>query len=114
MRYDEITEDMIRDWKAKYGFNSLRSCEVIVEEGTEGKEPIIANFVLRVPSRTVVDRVGELGAENKIGDSNKVFIANCVLGGDMDMLENDGAVYSKVLKEIGKLMAAKKSTVKKL
>lgn len=109
--YNAITPDQIRDWKAKYGANSLRevSIKVLEEESEE-----VSRFVLRKPGRSVMEAVAVAGAKNDIAGSNKILIANCVLGGDMAALENDAAVFLAVLDEIRQLVSKTDTTVKKL
>jgi len=107
--YNDITPSLIQDWKAKFGPNSLR--EVTVDLPDEGLE---YRFVLRKPGRGVMEAVATAGAKNDIAGSNKILIANCVLGGDMAAIENDAAVYLQVLDEIRQLVGKTESTVKKL
>lgn len=77
-------------------------------------EPSVARFIIRKPSRTEMDAVGELGIKKELTKANKMLISNCVLGGDMDILEMDGTVYGEVIANIEKMMSARKSSLKKL
>lgn len=110
--FNAITPDQIRDWKAKYGANSLREVSIKVLEEEESEE--VSRFVLRKPGRSVMEAVAVAGAKNDIAGSNKILIANCVLGGDMAALENDAAVFLAVLDEIRQLVSKTDTTVKKL
>lgn len=101
--FSEITPGHIINWKARYGINNLSEIEI-----GESK------FVVKKPNRIVLDLVGQHGNKGNVSDANKVLISNCVLGGDMDDLENDGGVYAGMLTELMKLLEKKTATVKKL
>lgn len=111
--YAEVTDEMIQGWKAKHGDAEGCIYNHEIKLGDDKDSPVIG-FYLCVPSRTVVDRVAELGLQKQIASANKVLIANCVLAGDMDVLERDGNVYEDVLSEIQKLQKKRTSSVKKL
>lgn len=107
--FSDITPAQIQDWKAKYGADSLSETTVsLPEEGTE------YSFVVKKPNRAVMEAVAKAGSKNDIEGSNKILLANCVLGGDMAAIENDGAVYIKLLDVIRLLLGNAESTVKKL
>lgn len=118
--FAEITPDMINAWKAQYGNNSLYAVEIEIAEvekdndGKTIKEPVVVNFIIRVPSRTIIEVVGEHGKDGKLIEGNKTLIKNCVIGGDMDAIEQYGSVYTRLIAEISKLMTVRKSIVKKL
>lgn len=118
--FAEVTDDMIQGWKASHGDanGEITSVEIPLRDAhtlDEKPEHIPkAGFILAVPSRTVIDRVAELGDKREILQANKVLIANCVLAGDMDLLERDGNVYTAVLQEIQKLQRSRVASVKKL
>jgi len=100
--FDVITPDHIRDWKAKHGD--------VLSEVSIGE----AKFIVRLPSRRVVDLVAQLEHKKDIVGMNNTMISNCVLGGDIDVMEQDGATYTDLIAEIGKLITRKKVSVKKL
>lgn len=111
--YADVTPEMIQDWKAKYGDAEGSIYDISIPLTSEEGGPEVG-FFLCVPSRTVVDRVAELGHKGQVLEANKVMIANCVLGGDIDVLERDGNIYEAVLQEIQKLRKQRVSSVKKL
>lgn len=74
----------------------------------------VARFVVIPPSRTVLNSLADFGIKKDVTNANKVLIANCVLGGDMEQLEQDGATYTAVMEELGKLMSNKQASIKKL
>lgn len=104
--YIDITPDQIQDLKAKHG--------EIAEVEIKGDAGQCARFIIKTPTRTVLDLVGQHGVKNDVFASNKVIISNCVLGGDMDMMEADGGVYAALLTEINRLIKTKEVKVKKL
>src|SRR5438045_1974509 len=96
--YSAITDAQIDDWKIKYNQDTLDVVSVPVgfktipatEEGTEPtQEKTFANFILKIPGRSALDAIGQHGMDKKVAETNKVLIANSVLGGDMDILENN-------------------------
>lgn len=100
--FSAITPDDIQDWKARYGDNL--------------SEVEISNFrfVVKKPSRSVLDLMAQHGKKQDVVAVNKALVSNCVLGGDIDEMENDGGVYATMLEELTKLMEKKKAVVKKL
>tara|TARA_Y100001963_G_C6465629_1_gene302174 strand:- start:51 stop:383 length:333 start_codon:yes stop_codon:yes gene_type:complete len=104
--FKDVTPEVINQLKAKHG-KSLTQATVIVE----GEE---YNYILKKPNRNVMEAIGKPAAENDIAKVNKIFIANCVVAGDMSALEDDGAVYAEVLKLITELTSKVESSLKKL
>lgn len=107
-QYSEITPDHIRDWKARYGTDSLSEVSINLGEGKAAK------FIIRKPNRSVMDAVAQHGITKNVTAANKVMINSCVLGGDMESLERDGGVYTALLKEIESTLERYDSEVKKL
>jgi hypothetical protein len=105
--YQEISPEVLQDWKARHG-DRLQELSIETDGG------IVARFVVKPPSRTVVDLVGQHGQSKRLVEANKVLTANCILGGDLDLLENDGAVYAAVIEHLGSMLRKKAVTVKKL
>lgn len=114
--FDEVTPEIIQDWKARFGDaeGCITQVNVPITDTKDGEDGPQARYFLCVPSRTVVDRVAEYGMNKELQQANKLLIANCVLGGDMDILERDGNVYEAVLNEIQKLRKSRVASVKKL
>jgi hypothetical protein len=50
---------------------------------------------------------------NKEGSSN-AMIANCVLAGDSDLLNNDASVFTELVEKIGSLTKSARSSLKKV
>jgi hypothetical protein len=108
IKYSEVTPDLIQEWKAKYGASNIFEAAV---ESTDGENH---NYIIRTPSRTVMDATAELGSKKDYKGANKVLISNCVLAGDDQALENDGGIYGALLEELAKLQRKKTVAVKKL
>lgn len=100
--FDAITPDNIQDWKAKYGD--------VLKEVTIGQ----SKFVIKQPTRRVMDLMAQHGTNKDIVAANNTLINNCVLGGDMNEMEQDGNIYTSLLEELSHLLEKKKVSVKKL
>jgi len=107
-KFDEVTPDDIRDWKAKYGEDSIRQVDVKTSDDKA------LSFIARLPSRRVIDVMSEHNAAQKPAASAKALINNCVLAGDMDAVENDGGVYNSLLSRLTEMVRVYDSEVKKL
>lgn len=107
MKYTDITPDQIQDWKAKHG-------DVISEVAITTASGEIARFVVKPPNRHVMDAVASHAVKKDVAASNKAMLTNCVLGGDMDMIETDGGAYGALLGELRTLVEVQEVTVKKL
>lgn len=105
MALQPVTPETINDLKARHGEKRLR--KVTVESDGQSYE-----FIIKKPSRAIIEAVGK--HKNDAAAANKVLVANCVLAGDDEAFENDGEVFSAVIKEVGALMEKAKVTVAKL
>ncbi|MCZ2393416.1 MAG: hypothetical protein LC105_06150 [Chitinophagales bacterium] len=97
--FREITPDQIRDWKAKFGEYALEEIAIPLnqygdEEITE-EDIVFARFVVCTPNRNVILAATKHSAN--IEKANQILIENCVLGGDMQTIEQYGAVYTKII-----------------
>jgi hypothetical protein len=75
----------------------------------------LATFMIRRPSRSTTNAMAKLHSEKMIGKGNDVMIKNCVIGGEMDYLEEgaDEDIYLSVLGEIGKTVKSREAFTKK-
>lgn len=105
--YADITNEMRKQWEAQYGKKRIIQIELETEEG-------VLTYVLRKPNRSVMEAVALAGEKKDIKLANKIFIENCVLGGDMEAIDQDGDVYLTVLGEIAALTNQKNIKVKKI
>lgn len=104
--YSELTPEDIQNLKAIH--KNISSVTI------KGDDDQVANFIIKTPSSMVLDLVGHHGMKKDLLASNKALISNCVVAGDIDMMEADGGIYAALLKEINKLVKSKEVTVKKL
>lgn len=102
----KISEEKINELKAQYGQLTLVEIKTGENSTTE--------YILVPPSRKVMDIVGTYGIQKNVTGANKALIANCVVAGDMDLLEKDGSIYSTLLGDIRDLFAIRERKVKKL
>lgn len=117
--YAEITAEDIQGWKAKTGHENLKLVEIELEKAVmEGEKEIspakFARFICVPPTRTVMDALGQHQQTKNIAASNKLLIANCVLGGDFDIMEREGGVYGLLLAEISALSRKHDAVVKNI
>lgn len=127
--YAEITAEDIQGWKAKTGHDELELVSIEVkaavtetvndpDTGQDVKKEItparVAQFICIPPTKTVMDALGQHQQSKNIAAANKLLIANCVLGGDLDIMERDGGVYGQLLSAINKLTVRKEADIKKV
>lgn len=109
----DVTESMIKDWKRE--FKGVEQINVPLDpEALNGKEAV---FYVRKPNRTILNALTRYAADKQFERANNFMIKNCVLGGDMQYLddeEGDDDVYLTLLEDISNLIQKRKSRVKKL
>lgn len=117
MNKKPYTEEQLEDFKLKYP-KVVRELVVYPsgttfdKEGNADEEP--AYFIIRKPSKSLVSLVNSKeykGNDDKINDA---IIKNCVLAGDMELLENDASIYTGVLDILANLLSASKAELKKV
>lgn len=112
--FKDITKAQISDWKKTKG--KLKQIEIPLDDEFT-KDGKVATFVICAPTRNILSAIGHYGKEKDIDKVNELLITNCVLGGDMEYLDEekgDTAVYLSVLDEVGKLMEKKRVISKTL
>jgi len=100
--FSEITPEHIQNWKARYGN--------VLSEVTVGS----AQFIVRIPSRRTIDLMAQYGRKNELVAANNTLISNCVLGGDLDEMEQDGSIYTGLLEQLTKVLSKKEASIKKI
>lgn len=100
-RFSDITEDMIRDWKAKYGEYALEELTVPLNADSskpleEQEDLVYARFIMAKPNRHTIMAISSNA--NNIAKSNEILLANCVLGGDMAAINQYGVVFGEMVK----------------
>lgn len=89
------------------GVRNLR--EIIIETDDE----IDFHYLVKKPSRSVIQAVAA-AEKNKDTNTQQKIILGCVLEGDLEAIEYDGAIYTQLLTKISELLESAKSTIKKL
>lgn len=111
----DVTDAMIKTWKQTKG--KLKRIDISLDENDFDGTGEKASFIICPPTRNILSAIAHYGQEKNIDKVNELLIKNCVLGGDMQYLEEtegvgDTSVYLSVLEEVGKLMGTKKVTSK--
>ena len=106
-----FTEEQIEAYAAKCGGRrNLREIEV----ATDDNEKFV--YLVKRPSRALLQALAEeeqKGEKKSITTVQKLMLG-CVLDGDKEAYEYDGAIYSELLKSIGSLVKSAKGDIKKL
>lgn len=106
-KYADVTSEMIQDWKAKYNQEYLEEVSI----SNNGKD---YKFIIKKPTRFAMDAMAQFGIEKNVSEANKTLIANTVLGGDLDAMEQDGGIYQALLSRLNVKAKDYKVEVKKL
>lgn len=71
------------------------------------------HYLVKKPGRSVIQAIANAEKKNDLDMQQKLIIA-CVLEGDKEAYENDGAIYGQLLENIGRLLESAKGSIKKL
>jgi hypothetical protein len=71
------------------------------------------HYLIKKPSKGVLQAVADYEAKKDIAGIQKVMMG-CVLEGDKEAIEHDGAIYTDLLSKISELINSTKSEIKKL
>jgi len=89
------------------GKRNLREVVIRTEDGYE------FHYLVKKPSRAVMQAIAENEQKKDLTAVQKLMLG-CVLEGDKEAYEYDGAIYTELLENIGRLVDTAKSEVKKL
>lgn len=102
------TAETVAEHEAKVGGKrNLREVSISDDEGT------VFVFLVKRPTRSVIQAITNANAKNDINAASKILMA-CVLEGDMDTVENNGAIYLALVENITTLIGGVKSEIKKI
>lgn len=102
-------EDKITTHAAKVaGIRNLREVSIITDGGEYQFD-----FLIKKPSRSVLEAITSKKESNDINGVAKLMLG-CVLEGDKEAYENDGAIYEQLLTKIGELVSSAEGHLKKL
>jgi len=107
MAFKDITKEQIAKWKQTNG--KLKEITITVP-GLIDEE---FKFIICKPHRGVLSAMTEASKDKDADKVTDLLIKNCVLGGDMDSINEDDktsdvSVYLGILDELGKFMETKK------
>lgn len=88
------------------GMRNLIEIEVETDDG------YIFSYLVKRPNRSVSAASVDAGLKNDYGTVQKLMLG-CVLEGDREAYENDGAIYNQLSEKIGMLLQSAKSRIKK-
>lgn len=89
------------------GKRNLREVVIQTEDGYE------YHYLVKKPSKSIVQAIAEKEQKKEITGIQKLLLG-CVLEGDQEAYEHDGAIYATLLEKIGSLVEGTKSDIKKL
>ncbi|HZH70323.1 MAG TPA: hypothetical protein VFD80_07740 [Flavobacteriaceae bacterium] len=89
------------------GKRNLREIVVTTDDGYQ------YIYLVKKPNRSVMQAIAEYEQKKNVSAIEKLMAA-LVLFGDKDAYEHDGAIYTVLLNEIGKLVQTAKGEAKKL
>jgi hypothetical protein len=102
------TAEAVAEHEGKVGGKSnLREIIVTDDEGVD------FYYLVKRPSRSVIQAITSANGKNDMNGASKILLG-CVLEGDMEALENNGAMYLALVENITTLISGVKSEIKKL
>lgn len=107
--FPEYSEEQVKAAKAKYGAKCLKIVEIYPDEDSDPE-----TYLIKKPSKALVYMLASKEYENDIQKSSEAMIANCVLAGNAQLLNDDAAVYTELVSQIGSLTKAARSSLKKV
>jgi ribosomal protein S20 len=111
---NEISAEQIAEWKKTK--SNVKEISIQVDEEDMSDNAEVAKFIICAPTRKIQEAINKYAADKNIDAINKLLVTNCVLGGDMEYLSEDGdlGIYLAVLEEVGKLMKKQRVTSRRL
>ncbi len=113
-KINEVSEAQLADWKKTK--SNIREISISIDEDDMSDDAEVAKFIICAPTRKLQEAINKYAADKNIDAINKLLVTNCVLGGDMQYLSEDGdlGIYLAVLEEVGKLMKKQRVNSKRL
>lgn len=105
-----FSTEQVEAAKVKYGAKCLKVLEVFPDEDSENP----SLFLIKKPSPALVYLLSSKEMENNIEKSSSAMIANCVIAGDVELLNNDASVFTEIVEKIGSLTKSARSSLKKV
>ena len=102
-----FSEEVLADLKLKYPFG-LKIVEITPDED---EAPL--TYVVKKPSKQLIFMLSSKQYENNVEASGEALIANCVLAGNMEALNEDASVFMAMVEELSKLSKSARVALKK-
>lgn len=77
-------------------------------------EDAVANFIAKKPDRNTLYAVAKYAADKDFKRANDSMVKNCIIDGDMELLESNTDIFMAVVAKLGELVGEAEATVKKL
>lgn len=90
------------------GERNLREVSITADDGES-----VFVYLVKKPNRSVLKAITDAKEKKNINGVADLMLG-CVLEGDKDAYEHDGAIYEELLTQIGKLVTSAKGDVKKV
>ena len=85
-----------------------------IEKFDESEEDDPCYFLVKKPSKALLTMLGSKEYKDDSEKANNALISNCVLAGDMEMLENDSSVFTGLIEKLINLSNVTKVQLKKV
>lgn len=71
------------------------------------------DFLARRPGRDIMMAVADAGRKEEFEKANEILIKNCVVAGNLELAEQDWAVYSALIENLSQMTKAAASSFQK-
>ncbi|AZA87156.1 hypothetical protein EG349_10330 [Chryseobacterium shandongense] len=104
--FGRFSEDEVKGFRLKYG-KRLRYLKVVTPDGE-------SEFIIKKPSRATSSAVREAIDKNDEDLAQTIMLTNCVVEGDIQDIEDDAVVFTKVTTFITSMVKEAELEAKKL
>lgn len=104
--FGRFSEDEVKNFRLKYG-KRLRYLKVTTPDG-------VSEFVIKKPSRATSSAVREAIDKNDQDLAQTIMLSNCAVEGDLQDIEDDAVVFTKVTNFITAMVNEAELEAKKL
>ena len=107
------TEEQIAAYKAKYP-NAVGEVTLVPSKFDESEEDDPCYFLVKKPSKALLTMLSSKEFKDNPEKANDALISNCVLEGDMEILNNDSSVFTGLIEKLINLSNVTKVQLKKV
>lgn len=104
--YGRFTEEQLRAFRAKHG-KRLRYLKVSTPDGD-------SEFIIKKPSRATSSAVRDALDKKDEDLASRIMVSNCAVEGDLEDIEDDAVVFTKVTTFITSMVSEAELEAKKL